>query len=79
MEVTLGCPRYGSDKLPQLNSARNLPKPPVPESQSGGRGDQKGPPDYLSVHEKTFIYPAEAVLVPVLQASLARSSLKRYI
>nr|XP_043628708.1 mediator of RNA polymerase II transcription subunit 13 [Erigeron canadensis] len=31
-----------------------------------------------SLYEKTFIYPAEAVLVPVMQTSSARSSLKRF-
>lgn len=44
-----------------------------------GRADQKGALDNLSVYEKTFIYPAEAVLVPVLQTSFTRSSLKRYV
>lgn len=30
------------------------------------------------MYEKTFIYPVEAVLVPVLQTSFSRSSLRRY-
>lgn len=46
------------------------------ESPALGRGDQKGSLDNSTVYEKTFVYPAEAVLVPALQ--FARSSLKRY-
>ncbi|XP_050278302.1 mediator of RNA polymerase II transcription subunit 13 isoform X3 [Quercus robur] len=80
VEVTLGCPRSGSDNALQSNtvSTRNLPKNHVAESPAVGRGDQKGSPDQLPVYEKTFIYPAEAVLVPVLHTSFARSSLKRF-
>ncbi|KAF3953058.1 hypothetical protein CMV_021455 [Castanea mollissima] len=80
VEVTLGCPRSGSDNALQSNtvSMRNLPKNHVAESPAVGRGDQKGSPDQLPVYEKTFIYPAEAVLVPVLHTSFARSSLKRF-
>ncbi|XP_050219690.1 mediator of RNA polymerase II transcription subunit 13 isoform X2 [Mercurialis annua] len=80
VEVTLGCPRSESEKglLSNLNSCRNLTKYHVVESPSVGRGDQKGSLDSSSTHERTFIYPAEAVVVPVLQASYARSSLKRF-
>jgi mediator of RNA polymerase II transcription subunit 13 len=81
VEVTLGCPRSGSDNALQSNSdsMRNLAKNHVAESPTVGRGDQKGSRDQLPVYEKTFIYPAEAVLVPVLHTSFAKSSLKRYI
>lgn len=81
VEVTLGCPKSVSDNPLQSNSdaMRNFPTNNVPESADVGRGDKKGSPDQLPVHEKTFIYPAEAVLVPVLHTSFARSSLKRYI
>lgn len=48
------------------------------ESPALGRSDRKGPSDHLSDYEKKFLYPAEAVLVPVLQTSFARSSLRRY-
>ncbi len=81
VEVTLGCPRSESEKGLRSNSnlIRNLPKNHVVESPAIGRGDHKGPPVQTAVHEKAFIYPAEAVVVPVLQTSFARSSLKRYI
>ncbi|KAJ0020388.1 hypothetical protein Pint_31438 [Pistacia integerrima] len=80
VEVTLGCPRSCSDKTSQANSnsVKNLPKHNSAESPPVGRSDQKGPPDHLSVYEKTFIYPVEAVLVPVLQTSFSRSSLRRF-
>lgn len=80
VEVSLGIPRSGTDKalLTNKNSVRNLPKFHAAESPVVGRNDHKGLPDHLSAHEKTLLYPAEAVLVPVFQTSLARSSLKRY-
>ncbi|XP_012067059.1 mediator of RNA polymerase II transcription subunit 13 isoform X2 [Jatropha curcas] len=80
VEVTLGCPISDTEKGLQSssNSIRNLTKNHVVESPVVGRGDHKGSPDQISIHEKTFIYPAEAVVVPVLQTSFARSSLKRF-
>lgn len=81
VEVTLGCPRSENEKGLQSNShsIRNLPKNHVVESPAVGRGDHKGSSVQTSLHEKAFIYPAEAVVVPVLQTSFARSSLKRCI
>ena len=78
VEVTLGCPRPGGDRALQSNSHsfRNLVKHQVAESPALGRGDQKGSLNNSTVYEKTFVYPAEAVLVPTLQ--FVRSSLKRY-
>ncbi|XP_014626292.1 mediator of RNA polymerase II transcription subunit 13-like isoform X3 [Glycine soja] len=80
VEVSLGFPRSGTDNTlqPNKNSVRNLPKLHVAESPVVGRSDHKGPPDHLLDYDKTFLYPAEAVLVPVLQTSLARSSLRRF-
>ncbi|KAL4343391.1 mediator of RNA polymerase II transcription subunit 13 [Arachis ipaensis] len=80
VEVSLGFPRLVTDKALQSNknSVRNLSKLHVAESPAAGRSDHKGSPDHLSDCEKTFLYPAEAVLVPVLQTSLARSSLRRF-
>ncbi|KAL5834084.1 hypothetical protein ACOSQ3_017758 [Xanthoceras sorbifolium] len=80
LEVTLGCARSASDKESQSNSnyTKNLPKHNFSESPAVGRGDEKGSPNHLSMYEKTFIYPAEAVLVPVLQTSFSRSSLRRF-
>ncbi|XP_050371500.1 mediator of RNA polymerase II transcription subunit 13 isoform X3 [Argentina anserina] len=78
VEVTLGCPRPGSDKALQSNSHsfRNPVKHQLAESPALGRGDQKGSLNNSTVYEKTFVYPAEAVLVPALQ--YVRSSLKRF-
>jgi mediator of RNA polymerase II transcription subunit 13 len=75
VEVSLGFPRSETDKALQSNKniVRSLPKSPVM-----GHSDHKGSPDHLSDNEKTFLYPAESVLVPVFQTSLARSSLRRY-
>ncbi|KAJ6961182.1 mediator of RNA polymerase II transcription subunit 13-like [Populus alba x Populus x berolinensis] len=80
VEITLGCPRSDSDKALQTNSqsTKNSSKNYIAESIAARRGDQKVSPDHLSAHEKAFIYPAEAVVVPVLQKSFARSSLKRF-
>ncbi|KAJ8760013.1 hypothetical protein K2173_010869 [Erythroxylum novogranatense] len=80
VEVTLGCPHSDSDKALQSNSNStvNIPKNHVVESSAIGRSDLKVSSDHLPSHEKIFIYPVEAVVVPVLQTSLARSSLKRF-
>ena len=81
IEVTLGFPNVGNDKAlnldPHLNA--NSSKHHTAESAELARGVQRGSPNYSSICEKTFIYPTEAVLVPVLQTSFARASLKRYI
>ena len=81
VEVTLGCHRSGGNGQPHSisNSNRNLPKNHVSESPALGRADQKGAVDNVAVYEKTFLYPPEAVFVPVLQTSFPRSSLKRYM
>ncbi|MBA0584833.1 hypothetical protein Gorai_015629, partial [Gossypium raimondii] len=78
VKVSLGCSKSRGDKPlnPNPDYIRNLPKHQSTEAYAMGRVDQKGPLDLLSVHEKTFIYPPEAVLVPVLQTSFARSSLR---
>ncbi|GMI88711.1 Mediator of RNA polymerase II transcription subunit 13, GRAND CENTRAL, MACCHI-BOU 2 [Hibiscus trionum] len=80
VKVSLGYSKYRSDKSqnPNPDHVRNLPKHQSTDAYTMGRGDQKGSLDPLSVHEKTFIYPPEAVLVPVLQTSFARSSLRRF-
>lgn len=81
VEVTLGCHRSGDDgRLHSISkSNRNVPKHHVAESTALERADQKGTLDNKAVHERTFLYPPEAVLVPVLQATFPRSSLKRYL
>ncbi|KAL6994249.1 hypothetical protein U1Q18_012356 [Sarracenia purpurea var. burkii] len=77
VEVTLGFPATGNDKALQQNSnlKGTFSKHHNTESSSMPSGVQKAP-DQFSVCERTFIYPVEAVLVPVLQKSFARSSLK---
>ncbi|XP_039014736.1 LOW QUALITY PROTEIN: mediator of RNA polymerase II transcription subunit 13-like [Hibiscus syriacus] len=80
VKVSFGCSKYRSDKSlnPNPDHIRNLPKHQSTDTYTMGRGYQKGSADPLSVHEKTFIYPPEVVLVPVLQISFARSSLRRF-
>lgn len=81
VKVSLGCSKSRGDKSlnPNPDHIRNLPKHQSSEAYAMGRVDQKGSLDLLSVHEKTFIYPPEAVLIPVLQTSFARSSLRKYV
>ncbi|XP_057250573.1 mediator of RNA polymerase II transcription subunit 13 isoform X4 [Beta vulgaris subsp. vulgaris] len=78
LEVTLGCSISGSEKgiLPNLNINRS--NCPTSGSPSSAKGNQKVSTGDAPFCEKTFIYPSEAVLVPVLQTSCARSFLKRF-
>ncbi|KAL5731464.1 hypothetical protein ACHQM5_004188 [Ranunculus cassubicifolius] len=78
VEVTLGFPGSGNKGMrSDPNFSRNVPSHHLTESLE--RDDQKlGLPDYFRVSERTFIYPAEAVIVPVMQTAYARSSLKRF-
>ncbi|XP_043688928.1 mediator of RNA polymerase II transcription subunit 13 isoform X1 [Telopea speciosissima] len=83
VEVTLGCPGNGSDKefRSLSNSNGKFSKPHLAEAPAAalGRGDLKqGSSDNSPVLERTFIYPSEAVLVPVMHTIFARSSLKRF-
>lgn len=74
-EITLGCPISVNEKILHRNSSvqKNFSRHNVNESSSEMKFSQKGLPET----SKMFIYPAEAVLVPVMQISFARSSLKR--
>ncbi|XP_021867219.1 mediator of RNA polymerase II transcription subunit 13 isoform X2 [Spinacia oleracea] len=78
LEVTLGCSTSGSDKVNLHTSNTNKSNQPTSGSPSSVKGNQKVSTGDASFCEKTFIYPSEAVLVPVLQTSYARSSLKRF-
>ncbi|RID62473.1 hypothetical protein BRARA_E01544, partial [Brassica rapa] len=80
VEVTLGCCQSINDNTSQTNStfAVNLPHNQRPEPSVGSRDHRKGQQDISSVREKKFIYPAEAVLVPILQSAFAKFSLKRF-
>lgn len=77
LEVTLGCSFSGSEKVNLPNSNINRCNHPTSGSPSTTRGNHKV--DNAPFCEKTFIYPSEAVLVPVFQTTCARSSLKRCI
>ncbi|GFQ00948.1 mediator of RNA polymerase ii transcription subunit 13 [Phtheirospermum japonicum] len=76
VEVTLGC----HDKTVQKNDNLHgdFSQPHGSESQATGLGTQWWPSAKPSVSEKMFVYPVEAVLVPVMRTSFARSSLKSY-
>jgi mediator of RNA polymerase II transcription subunit 13 len=80
VEVTLGCCQNRNDNTSQANStfAVNLPHNQCPEPSVGSKDHRKGQSDLSSVCEKKFIYPAEAVLVPILQSAFAKFSLKRF-
>ncbi|XP_073128945.1 mediator of RNA polymerase II transcription subunit 13 isoform X4 [Henckelia pumila] len=71
VEVTLGC----LDKT--VHSHKNS-QPPGIENPAIVRGTQIGSSENLSICDKVFVYPAEAVLFPVKQTSFARSALKRF-
>lgn len=75
-EVTVGCPASQiSRAVPtSVNTAQSLPKSHA-EIPVGGV-NKKNARETLA-YEKTFIYPSETVIVPILQASITRSSLKR--
>lgn len=79
VEVTVGCTANGHGKALRPKNSKNLLfHCQNAESSVMTSGIQKGSPEEFSVCEKTFIYPVEAVLVPIVQASFARSSLKRF-
>lgn len=78
LEVTLGCSFSGSEKVNLPNSNINRCKHPTSGSPSTTRGNHKVSSDNAHFCEKIFIYPSEAVLVPVFQTTYARSSLKRF-
>ncbi|XP_051146534.1 mediator of RNA polymerase II transcription subunit 13 isoform X2 [Andrographis paniculata] len=75
VEVTIGC----HDKaVKNVNLHGDFPQTMSTESPAITRGTSKGSSPKLPHSEKMFIYPPEAVLVPVMQTSSARSSLKRF-
>ncbi|KAK9079021.1 hypothetical protein SSX86_000690 [Deinandra increscens subsp. villosa] len=66
LEVTLGCENAESEK--------SVP----PTSNMSSKNHISESPGVTKENERTFIYPGEAVLVPLVQTSSARSSLKRF-
>ncbi|KAG9136307.1 hypothetical protein Leryth_003907 [Lithospermum erythrorhizon] len=79
-EVTIGCPESAGDKLLQRSSSsnKNIVKQHVSETPATGRVGHGCFPDQASFSERVLIYPVEAVLVPVMQTSPAKSYLKRF-
>ncbi|XP_042003064.1 mediator of RNA polymerase II transcription subunit 13-like isoform X1 [Salvia splendens] len=76
VEVSIGC----QEKLARDNVIlhSNFSQPHGTESPASRLCNQRWPLDKLPISEKKFVYPTEAVLVPVMQTSFARSSLKRF-
>ncbi|XP_074292645.1 mediator of RNA polymerase II transcription subunit 13 [Silene latifolia] len=68
IEVSLGC------NMPNFNPEKSYH--PTQNTPSSSRSNEKGSGDATAC-EKTFVYPYEAVLVPVLKPSYPRS-LKRF-
>ncbi|KAL0905396.1 hypothetical protein M5K25_023813 [Dendrobium thyrsiflorum] len=79
VEVTLGCPSTSNKDAQEKKSNQEMtsvtPKSEEPCLASSGKNQQFDP---FPILERTFIYPAESVLVPVLHRAFARSSLKRF-
>ncbi|VFQ93381.1 unnamed protein product [Cuscuta campestris] len=77
VEVSLGCPVTETSKTlrPHSNSQKSLIGHNATESQAVVTVGQSRPSD---IFERIFLYPSEAVLVPVMQTSYAKSSLKRF-
>ncbi|KAL8139747.1 hypothetical protein V2J09_005768, partial [Rumex salicifolius] len=75
-EVSLSCniPESGAGMKLSLSSNKNFPNNQTCSPPIGGVYRRFG--DETPVLEKTFIYPTEAILVPILQSSYARTSLK---
>ncbi|KAL9233602.1 hypothetical protein vseg_008575 [Gypsophila vaccaria] len=76
VEVSLGCCTTGSGKGNSPNLCLDNFNHPTLNTPSTSIGNEKGSGDTPAC-EKTFVYPSEAVLVPVLKPSYPRSSLKR--
>ncbi|XP_031502551.1 mediator of RNA polymerase II transcription subunit 13 [Nymphaea colorata] len=83
-EVSLDFPYVETERTSQDNTSSHVKvsrHDVVDKAISGanGKGEQKqGSSDHIAFLEKAFVYPAEAVLVPVPQTILARSSLRRF-
>lgn len=77
VEISFGCPVAANGRMLQRcsSSHKNFSRHTIGESPAETKMNQKGSLD----QSRIFIYPAEAVLVPVMQTSFARSSLKRYV
>ena len=80
VEVALGFPAASADRVSEsehIQIKRELD--PAKDAQVGTDGLRKiEAPDSLPVLERTFIYPPEAVLVPMVHQAFVRFSSKRY-
>ncbi|CAM8916712.1 unnamed protein product [Rhodiola kirilowii] len=74
VEVTIGFNGY-QKALHKVNNDKNSYRRMEPNTTR--KDVMNGSLDQALTCERTFIYPVEAVIIPVLQTSLARSSLKR--
>nr|CAD1834338.1 unnamed protein product [Ananas comosus var. bracteatus] len=80
VEVALGCPSPSTDTVSELhNNQNNKAMHNTEDSQLMAAGGQRkqGSNNQFPVLEGTFIYPAEAVIVPMMHRALARISSKR--
>ncbi|CAN6208649.1 unnamed protein product [Urochloa humidicola] len=79
VEVALGFPAASADKVSEsehMHIKKEMDS--VKDSQLGADGQRKvESPDSLPVLERTFIYPPEAVLVPMVHQAFVRFSSKR--
>lgn len=80
VEVALGFPAASADKVSESEHIQiKKEMDSVKDSQLGADGQRKiESPDSLPVLERTFIFPPEAVLVPMVHQAFVRFSSKRY-
>ncbi|GJN12832.1 hypothetical protein PR202_ga31146 [Eleusine coracana subsp. coracana] len=79
VEVALGFPAASADKFSELENKqikKELDSVKDPQSDADGQKKLESP-DSLPVLERTFIYPPEAVLVPMVHQAFVRFSSKR--
>lgn len=72
VEVTLGCPGVRNNRASQSNSNSN-----GNVSKHAYVEQKLGLADSSPILERTFVFPADTVLVPVIHRAFSRSSLKR--
>jgi mediator of RNA polymerase II transcription subunit 13 len=80
VEIALGFPAASADKISESeNKQIKKELDSVTDPQLGADGQRNlESPDSLPVLERTFIYPPEAVLVPMVHQAFVRFSSKRY-
>lgn len=80
VEVALGFPAASAKKVSEFEHIHIKKElDPVKDAMVGSDGQRKvESPDGLPILERTFIYPPEAVLVPMVHQAFVRFSSKRY-